>query len=215
MGAVLGNQVHAYTIGGREWKMVRSTWAMQDLWGTELANRAKKAALEVAAGYRDQAEPLRVKLTQLQKTIRELRGSSSPDAVDKFDAAEAEAGQTFDRIQVLDQAAAAVMERWQDRKASGEFEWFSATVGSQAQRNLPMAIYMLWLKLQPNHSGITLEEVSNAHLPNGEFGPDGRPKDYIREWHDALLESEGVLQKNVTTGTTQAATPPSSEPPKP
>lgn len=174
-------------INGKDWTLTRSTWDMQAEWGRWLANRAMIAAENVANNYRAQTVGLREQLRQLQESAKDFPGRGM-----EVERAEinAKGKKLVEEINALEQRARDTMERYQDRVAAGDFEFYSATVGGLAQQNLPGQFYLLWLCLRPNHPGITIEEVIKANIP--VYGG----QNFIEDWNKALLASEGTTPKN-------------------
>lgn len=172
------------TINGKDWQLTRSTWDMQAKWGQWLADRAEAAAHRTAQTYRKQAEPLHHQLEELRKQA----DAAVLTEIERIKI-NARGKELMDAIAKLEQAAIDAVEKFQDRLAAGDFEFHSATVGQMAQMNLPGQFQLIWLCLQPYHPGITLEEVVKAHMPSGG------PNNFIHEWRQALLRSEGVLEK--------------------
>lgn len=189
------------TINGKEWILTRSTWDIQGKWGQWLADRAEVAAHRTARAYRKEAEPL-------QRELDALRTRADTQVLTDADRAQINArGKELIRdISGFEQASTDAVQKFQDRLAAGEFEFHSATVGQMAQMNLPGQFQLVWLCLQPNHPGITLEEVVKAHMPSNG------PNNFIHEWRQALLKSEGVLEKNEEPPTDGATTPTKENP---
>ena len=192
MANALGTQTTKGTINGKEWTLSRSTWGIQSRWSEWLADRAEKVALATAEKYRDQAAEIWAKVEQMRKA--NLDGNYENISDEERATIDTEGMKLSRKARIMETEARWVVERYQDRRAAGEYEFHSFGVGQLAQANLPGQIYLIWLCLCPNHPGLKLEEVAKAHMP------DGGPDNFVDEWRQLLLKSEGVLEKNGQSG---------------
>lgn len=176
-------------VNGKEWTLTRSTKNMQAAWGAWLADRAETGAMHMASKMRKEAR-------RLYKEARAIQAQSEEDnSLEKEAEYRDKYEETVAEARSLEVEAAKQIERFNDRKAAGEFE-FHGNVGiNLAQQNLPGQFMLVWLCLQPKHPGVTMEEVVESHQNN------------VYVWRDALLKSEGVETEKNDEEASSASTP--------
>lgn len=181
------------TIDGKIWTLTRSTWNIQAAWGKWYADRVEASVMDTAAAYRKRSRAL----------AKDVKAWTDEERADEMPTPErgAELAALIEdaskEAMFLDFEARAIIERFGDRKAAGEFEYTGNAGMGVAMQNLPGQIYLAYLCLQPNHPGITLEEVTEAYKSNGQA------------WSAFIIRAEGVGSKN--GGASSASTPASTE----
>lgn len=181
------------TIDGKTWVLTRSTRAIQAAWSKWLTDRAEERAFITSEKLRERAITKFAELRQLTAKYEDVDPSSiSPEENERL---------TLDRDKLLANARAlqaesrSAIERFNDRVAAGEFEYYGTVAIDLAQQGLPGQMQLVYLCLKPKHPDVTMDDVIRAHMPNAESG-DG--KNHIDEWRDALLKSEGVRKKDTS-----------------
>lgn len=182
------------TIGDKSWTLTRSTKAIQAAWGKWFAERVEASVMDTAASYRKRSRALAKDIENWQ---REERGDDQPAPARGAELAllieEASKEQQF-----LEFEARAVIERFNDRRGAGEFEYHGNASLSLALFNLPGQFQLAWLCLLPKHPTVTLDEVIDSFRGHG------------KEWGEFLIKSEGVGSKNVGAAPS-VSTPTSTE----
>lgn len=168
------------TIGGKTWTLTRSTKNIQAAWGKWYADRVEAAVLATAASYRKQARALwrDVKQYEAEEMADEL---PTPSRAAELAALIADAQK---EASFLEFEARASVERFNDRKGAGEFEFHGNASLNVAMQNLPGQFQLAYLCLQPKHPDVTMEEVMESY------------KGHAQEWGEFLVRSEGVRSKN-------------------
>lgn len=212
MGAsadILGSEGpgHSVTIDGKTWTLTRSTKKIQAAWAKWLADRAEERAFATAAKYREQAIAKFAEVDEINRRYEDVDFNTiSP---------EENARVTLERNKLLAQArmlqadARGVVERFNDRYAAGEFEYYGTVAIDLAQQGLPGQMQLIYLCLKPKHPDVTYEDVVRSHMPNHETG-DGH--NHIDEWRDALLKSEGVRKKDTSPKPSSSTSTPTPAP---
>ena len=188
------------TVDGKTWTLTRSTKKIQAAWSKWLTDRAEERAFSTAEKYREKAAKCFAESNDISAKYADV--SPSEISVEE-NASMTEKRNTLTRQgRVLEQEARNVVERFNDRAASGEFEYFGNVAIELAQQNLPGQIQLVFLCLQPKHPDVTVEDVVKTHMP------DSRGENHIQEWRQALLKSEGVIVKKEQREPLEASTAP-------
>jgi len=173
------------TIGDRSWTIIRSTKDIQIRWGEWYANRVEASVLKTAASYRKDARDI---WRDVERWRTELMADEEPTPDRGAELASlVEDGEKAARF--LEFEARAIVERFNDRRGAGEFEYHGNASLTTAMQNLPGQFYLAWLCLQPNHPKITLEEVVEAF------------QGHAQEWGKLLVDSEGAQKKKLDPST--------------
>ena len=191
------------TVDGKTYTLTRTTKKIQAAWSKWLTDRAEERAFITADKYAERAVDAFAKAEAISRKYEDVDANTlSPDENDRM---------TLERDKLLatgrmhKATAQTVVERFNDRVASGEFEFYGNVALEHAQHGLPGQIMLVYLCLQPKHPDITLEQVERLHM----LDADG--VGHVTEWRDALLKSEGVRQKKGQTSG-DSSTPTQSTP---
>lgn len=180
------------TIDGVSYTLTRSTKKIQAEWSKWLTDRAEERAFHTADKYRARAAKAVVEAQKLAANFDDPTRTAQDNVREE---------ELTLQARMLQAEASKIVERFNDRVASGEFEYYGNVALEHAQQGLPGQIMLIYLCLIPKHPAITLEEVERLHMP------DSRGQNHIAEWREALLRSEGVLIKKPVPPTSEADTP--------
>ena len=191
---------------GKTYTLTKTTKGIQAAFGSWLADRAEAAAFEMASKYRKQARSLYRQAKAVQEKSEDAKFSPAEEAklAEEYSELTLEA-------RALELEARNLMERFNDRKASGEFEFHGNVSIDMALANLPGQFQLCWLMLQPKHPELTLEEVIELH--KGMLNDDGKPVKeegtritMMHVWRKNLLEAEGVKNEEADGKPSEAST---------
>ena len=184
------------TIGDSVYTLTRSTKSIHAAWSKWLTDRAEAAVFATSDKYMTMAVKKFEEADEITRRyesvdIKDISPQENVEATAKRDSA-LFAGRQYQR------KSSECVERFDDRVAAGEFEFYGNVSIELVQQGMPGQIMMVFLCLQPKHPDITVEKVTKLHLNPLDDG-----ENYIKEWRDALLKSEGVVQKKGLSSSTQ------------
>ncbi len=172
------------TVEGVKYSLTRSSKGIQAEWAKWLTDRAEERVFATADKYRERS---------IKAFMESQALAANYDAPDRKPEDTVREQELEMKARGLQAEARAVVERFNDRVAAGEFEFYGNVALEHGQQGLPGQIMLIYLCLKPKHPTITLDEVTRLHTPDS----DGN--NHIQEWRAALLKSEGVVTKKPVT----------------
>ena len=177
----------AFTVCGIEFNLTRSTKDIQAEWSKWLVGRAEARTFDMSDKLLKRAVLAFRKADEISAKYEDVDFTSiSPEENAK---ATAERNDLVMQGRMLQAQAEKLLERFNDRVAAGEFEYYGSVAIDLAQRDLPGQMMLVYLCLKPKHPDITYDDVVALHMPD----EDG--VNHIKDIRDALLKSEGVVKK--------------------
>ena len=192
------------TINGKEWTLTRSTKGIQAAWSKWLTDRAEERVFSTAEKYTDMALASFAKANSINRQYENVDPNTIPP--DENARATEERDKALANGPMLQAKSDKAVERFNDRVAAGEFEYYGNVALDLAQQGLPGQIQLVYLCLKPKHPDITVEMVERLHAPDDEGF------NHINEWREALMKSEGFAGKKSQPPNSSSSTPISTPP---
>lgn len=171
---------HALVIGDKTYYLTQTTEGMKAKYSEELVSRTRKSILETASECRAMAKKKFDEAKEIQRQSEDATKDTEPAFREAYET-------TIREARALERESKDMVDRFNDRRAAGEYE-FHGAAGLESMGSLPGMLRLARIMLEPKHPKITEAEV--IEIFKNSLDENGNSS-----LRDAILEVEAVQEK--------------------